>query len=138
MECFKGAAIYTKQELKTPLDNFLSIYKDHAEYLEKLIREVEKEYKPFFLIKVFKGNTLKARWKKSEYKTSYYKWLWSNGFLELTESDNQLFHELGLISYSFSNGDLDTFREIMELASSGKDCYLNIEQIKFMNKYKEK
>ena len=47
MECFKGAAIYTKQELKIPLENFLSTYKDHAEYLEKLIREVEKEYKPF-------------------------------------------------------------------------------------------
>lgn len=143
VNCFKGVTKVDSDKVLVACTNFKIFVAVAEAVIQQKVKEVEDEWEPSFLDKVFKNVTLKDKYNKTDRWMTYEGWLMVNHKLyeKFTTKQRDLI-ELHS-SYKFKSKWFNVwayneeYNEVKALNGGCRDCYLTPEQAKFVDIYSQ-
>ena len=138
MSEFLGMALYKEEEIRSALDNFREVYNKVNKMFKDKISVAENNYTPTRWGRFWYGATLKDYYRGNNNWQTYYSWLEEGGFITFTEEELVLVFKVNTSCRFYMDKFETEYRQVKDLFNGGKDVYLNPQQARMVNKFKEK
>lgn len=139
MSEFLGMALYTKEEIGSAIDNYKTGLESAKTLLEDLINNAENKWHPSWWDKLWRIETLREKYSDGRSWFNYTSWLLNYDYMEFDNETKETFSPYDFNStftYNLSYWGAE-YTQIRSLFNGGKDCYLNPNQAKFVNYFKD-